>query len=163
MDILGHLLEHDAEATRSLLALCRDLSDEQWHKRFDFGQGSLYATFDHFLDSEEYWAALMLGQPGPFVPRPSDPKRAYESLMRRFEAISPVFIAAARQIQDENRTGEMFVDTETGPARRTYGACIVHVTTHSMHHRAQARVMLDLMGLEYDPFGGFALDSYALE
>ena len=163
MDILDRLLEHDAVATRSHLALCRDLTPEQWRQEFGFGQGSLYATLDHFLDSEEYWTALMMGRPGPFAPPPSDPARAYESLSRRFEAISPVFLTTARQVRDEGRFGEMFVDTETGLARRTYGACIVHVVTHSQHHRAQALVMLDLLGVEYDPFAGYAIDAYPLE
>ncbi len=163
MDILDRLLEHDAAATRMHLALCRDLTPEQWHQAFEFGQGSLYGTFDHFIDSQEYWTALITGQPGPFSPPPSDPKRASESLTGRFEAISDVFLAAARLIRDEDRLNEMFVDRETGPARRTYGACIVHVATHSMHHRAQALVMLDLLGVSYDPFAGFAIDGYPLE
>ena len=163
MDILDRLLEHDAAATRSHLLLCRDLTSEQWHRTFKFGQGSVYATFDHFLDSEEHWTALMLGQPGPFSPPPSDPEHAWESLTRRFEAISVVFRAAARQMRDEGRLGEMFVDTETGPARRTFGACIVHVVTHSQHHRTQGLVLLDLLGVEYDPFAGYAIDSHSLE
>ena len=163
MDILDHLLEHDAAATRRHLALCRDLIPEQWHQTFAFGQGSLFGTFHHFLDSQEYWTSLLRGQPGPFSPVPSDPTEAWESLARRFEAISDVFITTARQIRDEGRLSEMFVDTETGPARRTYGACIVHVITHSQHHRAQALVMLDLLGVPYNPFAGYAIDSYPLE
>ena len=163
MDILDRLLEHDAAATRLLLALCRDLTPEQWHQEFKFGQGSLYRTLDHFLDSQEYWTALMSGQPGPFVPPLSDPERASESLMRRFEAVSDVFLTTARQVRDAGSFDEMFLDTETGPARRSYGACIVHVVTHSQHHRAQARVMLDLLGVEYNPFAGYAIDGYPLE
>ena len=105
----------------------------------------------------------MQGQPGPFMPAPADPARGMEGIARRFEAISPVFLALARQIQSENRMDEMFVDYETGPARRTFGACIVHVATHNMHHRAQALVMFDLLGVKYNPFAGFALDSYPLD
>ena len=163
MDILDHLLEHDAEATRHQIALCRSLTDEQWHKMFGFGQKSLYSTFDHLLDSKEYWTSLMLGEPGPFFPVPSDPARAQESIERRFEAISDTFITVSRQIRNEGRLNDTFVDIETGPARRTYGACIVHVATHSMHHRAQVLIMLDFLGMEYDPFAGFALDGYALD
>lgn len=162
MDIMNHLLEHDAAATRRLLALCRDLPDEQWQKTFEFGQKSLYDTFDHLIDSQEYWTSLMLGQPGPFSPAPVDPARGVESLTRRFDAMSPVLLALARRIRDEGRLGDTFVDRETGPARRTFGACIVHVATHSMHHRAQMQVMFDLLGVDYDPFGGYAIDAYAL-
>ena len=86
-----------------------------------------------------------------------------EGIVRRSEAISPTFITVSRQMRDQNRLGDLFVDHETGPARRTFGACIVHVTTHSMHHRAQVRVMLDLLGVGYDPFSGSAIDGYALE
>lgn len=163
LDILNHLLEHDAAATRHLLTLCQGLSEEQWQKTFEVGQGSLYGTFDHLIDSQEYWTSLMLGQPGPFCPAPADPGRSLESLMRRFEAASPAFLAVSRQMREENRLGDTFVDTETGPARRTFGACIIHVATHSMHHRAQVRIIFDLLGVYYDPFAGFAIDAYPLE
>lgn len=163
MDILDHLLNHDARSTRQLLALCQALTEPQWQMAFEFGQGSLYGTFDHLLDSQEYWTALMSGQPGPFVPAPSDPARSLDSLVLRFEAISPIFVALARMLRDEVRLEDTFVDTETGPARRTYGACLVHVAMHSAHHRAQVRVMFDLLGVEYNPFSGAALDAYPLE
>jgi uncharacterized damage-inducible protein DinB len=162
MDILDHLLEHDAEATRRQIDLCRNLTDTKWQKTFDFGQGSLYSTFDHLIDSKEYWTSLMLGQPGPFSPAPSDPTYSLENIECRFEAISDTFITISRKLQDEDRLSDTFVDIETGPARRTYGACIVHVATHSMHHRAQVLVMLDLLGVAYDPFAGFALDGYTV-
>ena len=162
MDILDHLLGHDAAATQRLLTLCRGLPNKQMQKTFGFGQGSLYDTFDHLIDSQEYWTSLMLGQPGPFTPAPPDPERGTESLTHRFDAISPVFMAVARRKRDENQLGERFTDIETGPARRTFGACIVHVATHSMHHRAQVQVMFDLLGMDYNPFGGSALDAYAL-
>ncbi|MGI4789885.1 MAG: DinB family protein [Janthinobacterium lividum] len=163
MEILDHLLEHDAASTGHLLALCRGMSGEQWLKTFDFGQGSVYATLDHMIDSQEYWTSLMLGQPGPFIPAPTDPTRSLEILTRRFEAVSPAFLTISRQIRDENRLTETFVDDETGPARRTYGSCIVHVATHSMHHRAQIQVMFDLLNVDYNPFGGSALDSYPVD
>ena len=160
MDILDRLLEHDAAATRDLLALCQALPHEQWRTTFDFGQGSLYDTLDHMIDSQEYWTSLMRGEPGPFTPAPPDPARGPQSLLRRFEAVSPVFIAVSRQIRDEGRLEDTFLDIETGPARRTFGACIVHVATHNMHHRAQARVMFDLLGVEYNPIAGFAMDAH---
>ena len=162
MDILDRLLEHNTEATRRLLALCRELPDEHLQKAFEFGQKSLYSTLDHLIDSEEYWTSLMLNRPGPFTPAPLDPARSVESLMRRYEAISPVFMTLSRQCRDEDRLDELFVDIETGPARRSFGACIVHVATHGMHHRAQIRVTFDLLGIEYDPFGGDPMDRHPL-
>lgn len=104
----------------------------------------------------------MAGLAGPFVPAPPDPARSLDTLTQRFEAISPVFIALARQLRDEHRLEETFVDTETGPARRPFGSCLVHVATHSAHHRAQVRVMFDLLGVDYNPFSGAALDAFPL-
>lgn len=163
MDTQDYLLEYDAAATRHLLQLCRGLLEDQWQKTFEFGPGSLYDTFDHLIDSQEYWTSLMLEQPGPFCPAPADPVRGLESLTRRFEAASSAFLEVSRRVREENRLGETFVDIETGPARRTFGACIVHVATHSVHHRAQVRVMFDLLGVDYNPFAGFAMDAHPLE
>ncbi len=163
MDILDHLLKQDADTTQHQLDLCRSLTRDQWLKTFEFGQGSLYDTFDHLIDSKEYWTSLLLGQPGPFIPAPTNLERSLEAVIQRNETITPVFIAVARQLQDANRLDNLFLDTETGPARRTYGSCIAHVVTHSMHHRAQALVMFDLLGIAYNPFMGAALDSYPIE
>ena len=91
-----------------------------------------------------------------------DPTRSVEGISQRFETISPAFIAVSKQMRDENRLADTFVDLETGPARRTFGATIVHVTTHNMHHRAQIHIMFDLLGIEYSPFAGFAMDAYPL-
>ena len=163
MDILDHLLKQDADTTRHQLELCRSLTKDQWLKTFEFGQGSLYNTFHHLIDSKEYWTSLLLGQPSPFIPAPADPERSLELVAQRNETITPVFIAVATHLRDTNRLDDLFVDTETGPARRTYGSCIAHVVTHSLHHRAQALVMLDLLGVSYNPFIGAALDSYPLD
>ena len=163
MDILDHLLEHDAAATRDQLALCRGLSDTEWLRTFDFGQGSLYNTFDHLVDSKEYWTSLLQGSPGPFSSAPPDPTRSVAGIARRFEAVSDAFMTVSRRLQDEGRLGERFADQETGPARRTFGPCIVHVATHSSHHRAQVAVMFDLLGVDYNPYSGSALDAYDLD
>jgi len=162
VDILDRLVEHDADATRNLLAQCADLSDEQWHQTFAFGQGSLYHTFDHLVGSMEHWTGVMSGVEATV--RPLERLRSADAMTQRFEAISPAFISVARKIRDENRLGDMFVDRFTAePALRTFGACIVHVTTHSMHHRAQVLVMFDLLRIAYDPFAGYAVDEYPLD
>lgn len=157
MDILDGLLEHDAQATRDLLALCQSLSDAQWERTFDIGQGSLRDTFDHMIDSMEYWTSLMKGQ--PFSPHT---ERSIEGIARRFEIASAEFIALAKQMRDENRLDDKFVDNEL-QCKRTMRATIIHVTTHSMHHRAQIRVLFDLLGVEYNPFAGYALDAHPLD
>ena len=90
MNILDHLLEHDAAAIRQLLAACRGVSDGQWHQAFDFGQGGLYSTFDHSIDSMEYWTTLMQGRSWDTFTPPSDPTHSTEGISQRFEALFPV-------------------------------------------------------------------------
>ena len=36
---------------------------------------------------------------------------------------------------------------DTPPRRKTLGGAIAHVITHSMHHRAQAMIMMEQLGL----------------
>jgi uncharacterized damage-inducible protein DinB len=163
MDILDRMLEHDALSMRYQLGLCQLLSAEQLNQVFAFGQESIYKTLDHMIDSQEFWVWLMEGNTDSFPPPPADPNHSIERIIQRYEAVCLAFDAIARSVRDESLMDDTFVDLETGPARRSFGSCILHVTTHNMHHRAQVFVMFDLLGVSYNPFAGSAIDGYPLD
>ena len=48
-DPLDILLRHDAWATREVLRACSGLTDEQWHRRFEIGPGSLHDALTHVV------------------------------------------------------------------------------------------------------------------
>ena len=49
-------------------------------------------------------------------------------------------------MEREGRAAELITTPKSGN-RRSVGAVIVHVVTHSMHHRAQILYMLEQLGL----------------
>ena len=69
--------------------------------------------------------------------------------IERLDATTQEFATIARQVQAEGRLDDLFADTvETPPVLHTYGAGIVHVITHSMHHRAQVLNMMRHLGMK---------------
>lgn len=158
MDILDRIVGHDAWATRHLLTLCRPLADAQLDQRFG-QQSTLRETVVHIVEVMESWTSRMYDRPWHGDPGPYSQTRSMAGLTQRFETISADFIALAHRIRDEGRFDDMFVDYRSEPKRRkTYGACIVHLTTHSMNHRAQIFALFDQLGVAYDGFEGDALD-----
>src|SRR3954467_4399713 len=147
MDLLDRLLGHDAWTTREMLLRCGELKDEELDRKFEIGHGSLRATFVHIIWNIEVWTDLMcerpvrglLGKEAETVAR----------LIERLEKAAVEFAVTARLAQDSGWLDDEFADTvEIPPKMHTFGAGIVHVITHSMHHRAQILNMMRQLGMK---------------
>ena len=157
MDILDRLLGHDAWTTRQLLLRCRELTDEQLDRPFDIGDRSLRETFLHILENMEGWTDRMAMRPGR-----ADASlvgvASVESLLDRLSRAAKELADVSRRIRDEGRLDQLYADPrEEPPIPRPLGGMIVHVITHSMHHRAQALYLMEQLGLTALPAGD-ALD-----
>lgn len=143
-DPLDILLRHDAWATRKVLVACGSLTDEQWHRRFPIGPGSLHDTLTHMVGAMLHWADRIDGPPA--APRPSiegDERRTPAELLELLESAASGLAASAERARTRGFSTEFEV-TLAGkqPHRFTLGATLVHVATHGMHHRAQCLNML---------------------
>lgn len=146
MDLLDRLLGHDAWTTRELLLRCRSLTNEQLDRPFPIGHVTLRATFDHVIWNIEVWTDLMCGRPRRL--HPGAEAETVPRFIERLDATYAEFAAVARRVQDERRLDDTFADTvETPPVMKTFGGCIAHVITHSMHHRAQVLNMMRHLGM----------------
>jgi uncharacterized damage-inducible protein DinB len=157
MEILDRLLGHDAWTTRQLLLRCRELTDEQLDRRFDIGDRSLRGTFLHVIGIMEVWTDLMAARP---VRKASaeDGAPSVVRLLDRLSLAAKDLAEVSRRIRDEGRLDQMLLDLrEEPPVSKPLGGAIVHVTTHSMHHRAQALYLMEQLGLTNLPEGD-ALD-----
>ncbi len=153
MDILDRLLGHDAWTTRQLLLCCRELTDEQLDRRFDIGDRSLRETFVHVIENMEIWTALMAERPIEQVAaREGAP--SVDALLRRLALAAKDLAEVSRRVRDEGRLDQMYMDPlEEPPTAKPFGGTIVHVITHSMHHRAQALYIMEQLGLNHLPEG----------
>lgn len=150
------MLRHDAWATRKMLGLCRGLSHEQFHRRFDMGLGSLHTNLTHVVSVMRRWTDRLAGRtPRPMLHAlPEYPHLSGEAKDRTPAELEALLDEAERDLWTvANASRERgFGDTvhlewpgDDGRKRRytfTHGAVIVHVCTHGMHHRAQCLNML---------------------
>lgn len=153
MDILDRLLGHDAWTTRQMLLRCRELTDEQLDRRFDIGDRSPRETFQHILENMEIWTDLMAERP---VRRGAAPEGvpSVDVLLSRLALAAKDLADVSRRIRDEGRLDQMYRDTlDEPPTRKPLGGTIVHVITHSMHHRAQVLYLMEQLGLTDLPEG----------
>jgi uncharacterized damage-inducible protein DinB len=164
MDMLDRFLGHDAAASRELFVLSLGLSDEQLDRPLGVDLGTLRASLDHVVAVMELWTDRMLGQPVRWQPARPDDSPSVQSLLRRFDVVAADFAALARRVQAEGRLDDTFVDPrEQNPRKRTLGAGIGHVVTHSATHRGHLAAMLerlgvpegDMLGWERDLRGGW--------
>ncbi len=147
MDLLDRFLGHDAWTTREMLLRCRGLSDEELDRHFEIGHGSLRATFVHIIWNIEVWTDLMCER--PVRTRPGKDAQTIPRLIERLQAAAVEFALTAQLARNEGWLDDEFADTvESPPVMHTFGAGIVHVITHSMHHRAQVLNMMRQLGME---------------
>lgn len=148
MDLLDRFLGHDAWTTRRLLLYCRELSPEQLRQRFDIGHGTLQETLVHMIRNIEVWTDLLYGRPVQPVPEPREEADSVEGLIRRLDKAAADFGAIARQLTGEGRLDDLWTDVlDNPPTQKTYGGTIVHLITHSMHHRGEVLHMLERLGV----------------
>jgi uncharacterized damage-inducible protein DinB len=149
MDLLDRLIGHDAWTTKLLLEICAPLSDAQLDREFDIGFRTLRATLDHIIHNTEVWSALIASQP---VIRNSD--KTIPGMKSRLETATARFAEVAREISDSDLwDGEWLDVLDDPPRKKTYGATVAHMITHSMHHRAQVLYLLRLTGVANLPEG----------
>ncbi len=147
-DPLDILLRHDAWATREVLRACAGLTDEQWHRRFEIGLGSLHDTLTHVIGAMRLWADRIDGPPTELRPSiEGDVQRSSAELLVILDAAAAELAASAERARARGLWTEFAVTLAGHTHRFTLGAALVHVTTHGMHHRAQCLNMLRHLGV----------------
>lgn len=152
MDLLDRMLQHDAWTTARLLDCARGLCDDQLDQRFEFGHASVRATFIHIIQNLCTWTDLMSGSvhPSPWIA----PDAPIASLIEYQREASDRLYRLGREIADQGRLNETFVDTlDSPPRRKSFGGGLLHLATHGMHHRAQLLIMLRQLGVQDLPEG----------
>ena len=90
---LDILLAHDEWATRQMLDTCAKLTDEQLHRRFEMGPGSLHDTLTHVLAAMRVWGDLLASREQR--PRLEGTNRTVADLTALHDEIAKDFIASA--------------------------------------------------------------------
>jgi uncharacterized damage-inducible protein DinB len=151
MDLLDRMLRHDAWTTGRLLQIAATLPDGQLDHIFDIGHQTIRATFEHMIWNMECWTDLMRGR--QIRQRPDSPA-SIGDLSSRLQLAADELHRFAREVIDQGREGDTFVDhLDSPPQRKSLGTTILHLATHNMHHRSQLLYMLRRLGLSDLPEG----------
>ncbi len=147
MDILDRLLAHNAWTTNKLIEQSRGLTEAQLDQEFDVGLKTVRATIDHIIENIEWWTDLMNGLPQRTFENLGEDDMTLAGFARRLELVAPQFAEVARRVQTEGRLDEAWQARAYQPTTFDYGNTIIHVITHSAHHRGQLMYMLKKLGV----------------
>ena len=142
---------HNAWATRVLLERCRPLSREDFHRRFPIGPGSLHDTLLHVIGAMRRWADRIGQRPLRPSPQGGETGLTPNEMIDLLAAAAAELEAVAVDVYANHRGEELieFANPDGGPPWRfRKSASLAHVTTHGMHHRAQALNMLRQLGVD---------------
>ncbi len=143
------LLRHNEWATRVLLESARGLTEEEFHRHFEIGPGSVHDTLRHVVGAMRRWTDRI--EPRPLRPSlEADPRvLSVEELVVKLDEACRELEQTVQRMLSDGRLGELIAfDMEVGSmttCRR--GTALVHVTTHGAHHRAQVQNMLRRLGV----------------
>lgn len=166
VSIIRRLHEHRAWASQRVRAAAAHLTDEQLHRSFPIGQGSVWKTLTHLLAADFVWLEALLGNETPLL-RGDDPNSLPGNQVGE-DAIGSLdeLIALWEELDDRwngflsERTGESLnrliykVSTSSGAGRRyatREADVLIHVCTHAQYTTAQLVNMLRHLGVEQLP------------
>lgn len=147
-DPIHILLAHNHWATRLLIEACAPLTSEQFHQRFEIGHGSLHDTLAHILSGMRGWGDLLAGRAPRQHPDQNDRQYTPAELLTLLDELAADLHSSAH-----NHPLDGIVSSTRDGKTRSYSraAVLTHVTTHGMHHRAQALNMLRRLGVSELP------------
>ena len=139
------LLDFDAWANDQLFDACQPLSNEDLDRSFEMGLGTLRKTMTHMLGAMRGWTDVLIEADPPRPRLEHDPDRSVDDLRKLHETISPAFRLACF----DGSHGDVLTPDRNGKTHKfSRGGIMMHVMTHSMHHRAQCLNMLRHLGRE---------------
>ena len=147
MDLFDRFAGAESWHTRRLLERARDLTDEQLDRPikaqpqvlcWEQPEKSLRELLTRIVYTKEVWTAALTG--GDF---PDDSDNTIDGLLARFNAVEGRFDGVMREVRDEGRWDDTFVDALCEePETFTYGGVFGHLITFNSHRRL---VALDVM------------------
>lgn len=148
-DLAGILLAHSRAADRELFEACRGLSEAQLDQPFAMGPGSIRAILMHNIGAVQVWADAYAERPRRGW-LPDEGSKPLSELERLAEAAHDEWAEIAGKYPLDTVLSR---ERDGRTQRFTRAHIIAHVTTHSIHHRAQAINMLRQLGVEKRPTG----------
>lgn len=150
--LLEALFAYDRWATRTILAACAELTQEEFERPLNIGPRSLERTLSHLVSALFFFVdRLDRRAPRPRLEKDGRTRTAAELLELFAQADREFSAAVTRTIETHALTDLLnWTNTDEGPIdpadQITYAVALAQMIDHGIQHRAQAADMLELLG-----------------
>ena len=149
MDLLIKMVEHHIWLTGEMIDCADRLPDEQLDARIelsvDADQQTIRALLSRLVGQMGMWNAAIANREYDWS---VEEHESIDSLRRRLAEEGPTYLAQVREVAEQGRLDDTFVDALCEPAEVfTYGGMIAHVLTFAAHRRTLVALALDAAGV----------------
>lgn len=149
MDLLIKMVEHHIWLTGEMIGCAERLTDEQLDARIevsvDADQQTIRALLSRLVGQMGMWNAAIANREYDWS---VEEHESIDSLRRRLAEEGPAYLAQVREVAEQGRLDDTFVDALCEPAEVfTYGGMIAHVLTFAAHRRTLVALALDAAGV----------------
>ncbi|HET9500212.1 MAG TPA: AraC family transcriptional regulator [Marmoricola sp.] len=149
MDLLTRMVEHHiwltGEILRSAEGLRPDQLDEPIELNVDEDEQTLRSLLSRLIGQMGMWNAALADRAYDWT---LEDHESLTSMRRRLAEEGPTYLAHVREVVEQGRLDDTFVDALCEPAEVfTYGGMIAHVLTFAAHRRTLCVLALDRFGV----------------
>ncbi len=150
MDLLTKMVEHHIWLVGEMIECAARLDDEQLDERIvlsvDDDEQTIRSLLSRLVGQMGMWNAALADREYDWS---LEDHESIDSLRRRLAVEGPVYLAHVREVCEQGRLDETFVDALCQPAEVfTYGGMIAHVLTFAAHRRTLVALALDAAGIK---------------
>lgn len=149
MDLLVKMVEHHIWLTGELVEYAARLDDERLDEpielNVDDDRQTIRSLLSRLVGQMGMWNAALANREYDWS---VEEHESVDSLRRRLAVEGPAYLSAVREVVDESRLDDTFIDALCEPAEVfTYGGMIAHVLTFAAHRRTLVVLALDKHGI----------------
>ena len=149
MELLTRMVEHHVWLTGEMIAAAERLNDDQLDQRIgldvDDDEQTIRSLLSRLVGQMGMWNAAMAHRDYDWS---VEEHESLTSMRRRLAEEGPTYLGHVREVVDQHRLDDTFVDATCEPPRVfTYGGMIAHVLTFAAHRRTLVALALDSHGV----------------
>ena len=149
MDLLTAMVEHHVWLTGEMITCAARLTDEQLDAPIELSvdddEQTIRSLLSRLVGQMGMWNAAMASREYDWS---VEDHESIASLRERLSVEGPTYLGHVREVAEEGRLDDTFVDALCEPAEVfTYGGMIAHVLTFAAHRRTLVALALDAAGI----------------
>lgn len=154
------LAAYNASMNRKLYAAAAKLTHAELCAERGAFFGSLFGTLNHIIVGDMIWLNRFMAHPTQFkaleplraIPKPASLTEQMgtdlPSLLEQRTRLDDIISAFAAELGPADLQQALSYRNSRGPARKDFGALLLHFFNHQTHHRGQASTLLSQAGID---------------